>query len=67
MACVINGGDRVGLCFGGTCRLHLQGRGNNAREEECYTVTNRYRLPARLHILEDIIVHSPAVKTSNLN
>jgi hypothetical protein len=26
--------------FGGTCRLHLQGRGNNANEEKCQTVAN---------------------------
>jgi hypothetical protein len=32
-----------------TCRLHLQGRKNNASEETCFTVTNRLT-PKRLFI-----------------
>jgi hypothetical protein len=31
----------INRSFGGMCRLHLQGRRNNASEEKCYTVTNR--------------------------
>jgi hypothetical protein len=27
--------------LGGTCRLRLHGRRNNASEENCYSVTNR--------------------------
>jgi hypothetical protein len=29
--------------FGETCRLHLQGRRNDASEEKCWAVTNRAR------------------------
>jgi hypothetical protein len=53
--------------FGGSCRLHLQVRKNNASEENCYTVTNRptnssktsvYNKPTRRHIPEDSILLS---------
>jgi hypothetical protein len=36
-------GSVINRRFGGTCRLHLQGRRNNAREEKCYAVPGHRR------------------------